>query len=61
MKKFLTILCALASVAGALWFCMKFIARLGFRKKDHDLVHEWTANDQEKIDTQQEEELEITE
>ena len=61
MKKCIAILCALASVAGALWFCMKFIARLSFRKKDHDLVHEWTATDQDKIGTQQEEELEITE
>lgn len=60
MKKLLAILCTLASLAGALWFCMKFIARLSFCRKDHEVVYEWSELPQEEGSPEQEEELEKT-
>lgn len=60
MKKFLAILCTLASVIGALWFCMKFVARLGICKKDRHMVHQWTEVSREEPVTENENELEKT-
>ena len=41
MKKLVAVLCVLASVVGALWFCVKFAARLGIRSRNRHMVHEW--------------------